>query len=95
MFHFTFCSANQSCCVKRKLMLSMTCKILQCLQDNEARLQDIDYADDADACDVKTLVYQRRQTSDAMNDGIVEYDVTVDPESDRIDQSKHTEVIVI
>ena len=40
-------------------MLAMTHKILQWLQDNEAQLQDIDYADGFDHCDVKTLVYER------------------------------------
>ena len=45
--------------MKRKLMLAMTRKILQWLQDNEAHLGDIDYADDCDHCDVKTTVYKR------------------------------------
>ena len=42
------CIAENGCCMKRKLMLAMTRKILQWLQDNEAQLQDIDYADDVD-----------------------------------------------
>ena len=40
-------------------MLAMTRKILQWLQDNEAQLQDIDYADGVDHGDVQTLVYRR------------------------------------
>ena len=37
---------NHSCCMKRKLMLAMTRKILQWLQDNETQLQNIDYVND-------------------------------------------------
>ena len=45
-------------------MLAMTRKILQWLQDNEAQLQDIDYADDmeesgGDHSEMMTLVYRR------------------------------------
>ena len=43
----------------------MTRKILQWLQDNEAQLQDIDYADGVDHCDVKTLVYRRPDITEA------------------------------
>ena len=43
----TQCTTNHSCCMKRKLMLAMTRKILQWLQDNEAQLQEIDYADES------------------------------------------------
>ena len=46
-------------------MLTMTRKILQWLQDNEAQLQDIDYADGVDHCDVKTLVYRRPDVPEA------------------------------
>ena len=40
-------------------MLAMTRKILQWLRDNEAQLQDIDYTDGCDHCDIKTSVYRR------------------------------------
>ena len=40
-------------------MLAMTHKILQWLQDNEAQLQNIDYATDDGAPDSKILVYRR------------------------------------
>ena len=53
------CTSIESCCMKKKLMLAMTRKIIQWLQDNEAQLQDIDYADGSDHCDVKTTVYRR------------------------------------
>ena len=36
-------------------MLAMTHKIIQWLQDNEAQLQDIDYADGCDHCDVNAV----------------------------------------
>ena len=45
--------------MKRKLVLAMASKILHLLQDNEAQLLDIDYADDCDHCDVKTTVYKQ------------------------------------
>ena len=53
------CAADYGCCMKRKLMLAMTRKILQWLQDNKAQLQDIDYADNCDHCDIMTTVYER------------------------------------
>ena len=40
-------------------MLAMTRKILQWLQNNEAQLQDIDYADGVDDDVIKRLVYRR------------------------------------
>ena len=40
--------AHDRCRLKVKLMLAMTRKILQWLHDNEAQLQDIDYADGVD-----------------------------------------------
>ena len=53
------CIVEHSCCKKRKLMLAMTCKTLQWLQNNKAQLQDIDYSNNCDHCDVKTRVYAR------------------------------------
>ena len=57
----TNCKVEHGCCMKQKLMLAMTRKILQWLKDNQADLQDIDYGDDTrndDRC-FKTTVYQR------------------------------------
>ena len=61
----TNCEVEYSCCMKRALMLAMTRKMLQWLRDNEAHLQDIDYADGVDYCDVKIPVYDRASRSKA------------------------------
>ena len=60
---YMFCRCKvekHACCMKRNLILAMTRKILQWLHDNEAQLQDIDYADRCrDYSDVTTTVCPR------------------------------------
>ena len=49
LIHCSSCEVDNSCCMKRKLILAVTRKILRWLHDNKAQLQDIDYADDGES----------------------------------------------